>query len=222
MTDARTDADDGRPTVDAPKPDTGRAGIVVAGGRSERFGGREKALATLGDRALIAHAVDAVAPVGEEVVVNCRPDQREPFADALGDRAVRFAVDEAADGGPVAGLRTALRATDRKYAAVLPCDAPLVEPAFLAHLCERARRRTGAMPVVDGAVRPFPAAIHVRAAGAACGEALAADGSLDAFREALDPLVLDETEVAAFTDPATLRDVDTPRDLRRLRLTGSA
>jgi len=195
----------------------------VAGGRSERFGRTDKALATLDGDPLIAHVVSRVAPVVDELVVNCRRDQRDDFAAAIDDvledefGRVAFALDETDDGGPVAGVRTGLRATEAEYAVLTPCDVPRIEPAFLAHLCARARRRTGAALRLNGRVEWLPSAVHVRAAEAACVEALAGDGSADAFRRALDPIVIDQREIVAHVDPQTLQDVDTTGDLERLR-----
>ena len=43
--------------------DTGRAGLILAGGRSERFPTIDKALAPLDGRPLLGHVADALAPV---------------------------------------------------------------------------------------------------------------------------------------------------------------
>lgn len=222
MTDAPQRVDE---SADPPslRPDTGRAGIVVAGGRSERFGDADKALVTLEGDPLISHVVSRVAPAVDELVVSCRRDQRDAFAAVIDDLAdvdlarVTFALDGTDGQGAVAGIRAGLRATEAEYAVLVPCDVPRIEPAFLAHLLERARHRTGAAIRLDGRIEVLPSAVHVRAAEAACTEALAGDGSVDALRRALDPIVVDEREVAAHVDPRTLEDVDTPADLRRLR-----
>lgn len=212
------------PRSESLRPDSGIAGVVVAGGRSDRFADGEKALARLNGRPLVAHVVDAVAPVVDEVVVNCRADQRDALADALEGSAFgapdapeyRFAVDAVAGGGPVAGLRTGLRETVAAYAVTVPCDMPFLESAFLATLLSRAGDGTGAVAEFDGRVEPFPAAVHVRSATAAANEALEAGvGSLRDYLSSLAPTVIPEAETRAHVGPSCFFDVDTRADLRR-------
>ncbi|WP_101294111.1 molybdenum cofactor guanylyltransferase [Halegenticoccus soli] len=208
-----TDTERGRPG--AVKPDTGRAGVIVAGGRSTRFRGVDKATALVDGVPMIRRVAEAVAPAVDELVVNCRRDQREAFEAALSGLDARFAEDPILDRGPAAGVRTGLRAADAEYAAVVPCDAPLVPSAFLAFLLDRARHRTGAVPTVGGEVRPLPAAVHVRAATAACDDALRLfDGRLRDVVRVLEPDVVRERTVRAFADPGDFLNVDAPGDLR--------
>jgi len=78
-------------------------GVVVAGGRSTRFGAREKALAEMNGEPMLRRVVEALGTVTDEVVVNCRRDQRDAFAAALDgvDTGVRFALNEQPDEGPL-------------------------------------------------------------------------------------------------------------------------
>jgi molybdopterin-guanine dinucleotide biosynthesis protein A len=199
------------------KPDTGRAGIVLAGGRSTRFEGGDKATARLAGTPLLRHVVDAVAPVVDEVLVSCRAEQTERLAAALGGHGGSFVADPIDDDGPVAGLRTALRSTDRLTAVVVACDTPLLPSAFLGHLLDRVEGSTTASVVVrtDGRRRPLPAAVNVRAAAAACTEALDAGGDLGHAIDSLAPIVIPERHVEAAVGTTRLLDVDTRADLER-------
>jgi molybdopterin-guanine dinucleotide biosynthesis protein A len=199
------------------KPDTGRAGVVLAGGRSTRFEDGDVALAPLGGRSLLVHAVEAVSPVVDEVVVSCRGDQRRRFAAALGESDVSFVVDPVDGVGPVAGLLTALRETDRLTAVVTGCDLPLVPSAFLGHLLDRVEQSTTAGVVIraDGRTRPLPTAVNVRAAAAAASEALDTGGTLRDVVESLAPVVIPERHVAATVGTERLLTVDTRADLAR-------
>lgn len=81
-------------------------GVVLAGGQSRRFGS-DKALALLDGRALITHAVDALAGWCEQVVIAgrangpapCLPDWPRPGLGPLGGlaAALHFARDEGFD-----------------------------------------------------------------------------------------------------------------------------
>ncbi|MFC6730988.1 MULTISPECIES: molybdenum cofactor guanylyltransferase [unclassified Haladaptatus] len=197
------------------KADTGRAGIVLAGGRSARFENQDKALASLLGKPLIWHVVEAVAPAVDEVVVNCRRAQREAIESALADHVVRFAVDRVPDRGPVAGIRTGLRATKAKYAAAVPCDMPFLSAGFLDFLFSRADTKTGTVTRFRDHITPFPAVVHVRAAESVCTEVVRErDGSLYDLVALLDPVVIPEREATAHAGRDAFTNVNTHADLR--------
>jgi molybdopterin-guanine dinucleotide biosynthesis protein A len=198
------------------KADTGRAGIVLAGGGSTRFEAGDKALASLGGEPMLRHVVDSVAPVVDDVLVSCRDDQRGAFEAALDGADVTLVPDPIDGLGPVAGLRTALRETDRLTAVVTAVDMPLVPSAFLAHLLDRVEGSTTAGVAVEhGRRQPLPAAVNVRAATAAATEVLDHGGSLGDVVDSLAPVVVPERHVHATVDPDRLLDVDTRADLER-------
>lgn len=112
----------------------GVLGVVLAGGRSSRFGA-DKALAELGGRTLIARAVDALSGWCEHVVVVGRgeapaptlPDWPRPDMGPLG--GIAAALHHARDEGYAAALSIGVDSLD------LPDDLPRVlgaAPAFLA------------------------------------------------------------------------------------------
>lgn len=193
-----------------------RSAVVLAGGRSRRFGPADKALAPIGGRAMVARVADRAGGVADEVIVNCRPAQRDRIAAVL-DGDVRFAVDPPArvDGGPVAGLHTGLEAARAPLAAVVPCDVPRLPPALLDLLFVRTRDgdAAGAVPG-DGERTPLalPGVYRTAPALTAC-EAVGAGGSLRAVTDRLDPLVLPPAAVRGHASPGALADVDRPSGL---------
>lgn len=88
--------------------------LVLAGGRSERFAGAEKSLATLGGEPMIQRVLTRVSPLVDTVVVSCRTEQYDALRAALdttdADVHLEFAFDDHPDRGPVYGLREGLRA----------------------------------------------------------------------------------------------------------------
>ena len=62
-----------------------RSGIVLAGGRSTRFGGEEKSLKIVKGKRMICRVIDAMQGIVDEIVISVRDEsQRDlirPFVD---------------------------------------------------------------------------------------------------------------------------------------------
>jgi molybdopterin-guanine dinucleotide biosynthesis protein A len=212
---------DSRPPVTA---------IVLAGGRSARFGG-PKLEARVDGATLLEHAVAAVAAVAGEVIVALPERGTEPpsLAGVPGRPVVRFVRDVEPFGGPLVGLMGALAAARTHTAIVVGGDMPRLAPAVLRAMLDRLASPAGASlrPVEaiilggdaggNGGPNPLPLAVSVpaglRAGAAALG---AGHRSLKAL---LANLVVGTLEAAEWRslDPSgeTLLDVDTPDDLAR-------
>jgi len=194
----------------------GVSAVLVAGGRSIRFGDCEKALAPVDGTPMLRHVADRVASTVDELVVNCRREQREAFAAALDGHEPRFAVDPVPDQGPVAGLRTGLRVAAGRRAVALACDLPFVEQSLFEHLFGRARA-TGAaavVPLAEGRPQPLAAVYDVRAARTACTRVLdRGDTRLGAILDDLTVVTVDEPTVTELASARALANVNTLADL---------
>ena len=192
--------------------------VVVAGGRSTRFDDRTKALVPVDGVPMVRRVADRAAEVVDELVVNCRRDQRDAFAAALEGCPVdpRFAHDTVPDRGPVDGLRTGLRVATGSYAIAVPCDMPALDPTLLAYLRNRARstRADAVVPRFAGSRQPLCAAYRTDPTREACEEAVrrAEPGLLDVL-STLDVEVVPEATVLDYADPANFTDVNAPADL---------
>jgi len=170
-----------RPDVftSSPLPRGMPAGVIVAGGRSTRFGDADKAVADLAGTPTIRRVADRLVPEIDLLVVNCRPDQVDPIRDALDGypHDVRVAEDPVPDEGPMAGIRTGLRAVESaaagEYAFVVACDMPFVDAGLVGYLFERARGHDAAVPRLDdGWFQPTHAVYRAGAMADACERAL--------------------------------------------------
>jgi molybdopterin-guanine dinucleotide biosynthesis protein A len=189
-----------------------RAGVIVAGGRSTRFGDRDKAVADLAGTPLVRRVADRFGGVVDELVVNCRPDQRAAIEAALAgvDPAPRFAEDPEPDRGPMAGLMAGLRAVDSEYAAAVACDMPFVAPGFLDYLFERAAGHDAAVPRPDEWFEPMQAVYRAGPTAAACAAALErGDRRVIAPLEELDYVVVGPGEVAEHATAETFENLNT-------------
>jgi len=114
-------------------------GLVLAGGRSVRFGG-EKAVALLEGRPLLVWAAERLRSVCGNVAINVRPGtEAEAVAKSLGLPTLYDAAGDAE--GPLAGVKVGLIWAEEQGArtlAVSPCDAPLLPDDLYVRLLERA------------------------------------------------------------------------------------
>jgi len=200
--------------------ETDVTGVVVAGGRSTRFGDREKALAEAAGEPMLRRVVSTLAAICDDVVVNCRPDQQAAFAATLTgvDTTVRFAPDDRPDEGPLAGLLTGLAAVDSEYAVVLGCDMPLADPAALTALLDRTRTADAdvVVPTTDGGPEPLHAVYRVGPTRTAARATM--DDGKRSLRALLDRLAVARVPVGGDAVPSlSVTSVDTRARLRELR-----
>jgi molybdopterin-guanine dinucleotide biosynthesis protein A len=192
------------------------SGIVLAGGRSSRFG-RDKLAVQYHGRPLLHHAVFRLAEVCDEIVVVIAPDVAEPSMPM--SARVRAVRDDVEGEGPLAGAAAGLSALDAESALLVAGDMPELSVDVLREMIRIARGVTvAAVALSDGGrLRPVPSLVRAEPARRAAVELLASgERRLRALIAALDPHVVDEPIWTAI-DPErrTLLDVDEPADLDR-------
>jgi len=103
-------------------------GVVLAGGRSSRFGSN-KALALLHGKPLIKHVADTVASIFNDcLVVTNTPEQ-------YGFLNMPMVRDRYENMGPLAGIHAALLQITTPRAFVVACDMPYLSPELIQYLC---------------------------------------------------------------------------------------
>jgi len=99
-------------------------GVVLAGGRSTRIG-QNKAFLLLEGRPLIAHVLDRLAEVCQEVLVVAQE------VSAYAGLGVRLVKDVFTGVGVLAGLHAGLQAAQHELILAVGCDMPFLQPAVL-------------------------------------------------------------------------------------------
>lgn len=207
--------------IGGPTP-TVRSGVIVAGGRSTRFGEADKAVADLAGTPMIRRVADRIVDVVEDLVVNCRPDQTSAIEAAMAGypHAVSYAEDETPDLGPVAGIRNGLAAATGEFAFVVACDMPFVDPAIAEHLFERCMDHDGAVPrLEDGWYQTMQAVYRVSPMRAACETVLETRDHprILAPLEELDYVVVDSEELTRVGSLDSFENVNTVEELEAAR-----
>ena len=185
--------------------------IVLAGGRSSRFG-RDKLAEPIDGRPMLDHTVDAIRAIATEIVVVAARD-----GVLVLPAGVTVAHDAQAYEGPLAGLATGLAglepAVDR--IVVVGGDMPTLVPAVLRRMIDRLEGADLVVLADDVGPRPLPMALRRSRAGPAVERLLGSgERRLRALLSHLDVVVLEPAMWRA-DDPSgqTLRDVDVPDDL---------
>lgn len=190
---------------DAPRPRFDA--VVLAGGRSRRFGA-DKLAADLDGTPVLAHALAACAGADRVVVVGERRD--------LSGVTV-WTREEPPGGGPLAGLLAARPYLEAEVVVVVGGDMPVVAPLvprLVAALADDDAREVAACPREDGRPAPLPVAVRRTVLDAAAQRFGSGAGT------ALGRL-LDDRRIVLVAGGAATADVDTPEDLRRLAVRSS-
>jgi molybdenum cofactor guanylyltransferase len=180
-------------------------GAILAGGKGKRLG-RPKPTELLGGRAMVEHPVAALRHAGLETVVVAKSDTPLP---------VELTVwhEPAEPFHPLLGVVTALEHADGRPILACACDLPFVTAPFAAWVAERDDAL--AVPRAGGRLHPLFAR-YTSALLPSLREALERLAPIHETLSALDPVILDESELEAFGDPERLLfNVNTPSDLVR-------
>jgi molybdenum cofactor cytidylyltransferase len=141
-----------------------RAAIVLAAGRSRRFGRADKLFAPLGRIPLLLHAIRAAreAPAGRVLVATTQPARVRVMLRRDGLRGVR-AVPVRTSGAPLSvSLRCAVKALRpiERDVFIFLGDMPHVAPALAGRLLRRSWRGYAAVRPMHGGVPGHPVLVR--------------------------------------------------------------
>lgn len=186
-------------------------GVILAGGRARRLGGREKWQLRVGGLTVLERQLAAFHAVGVPVaLVVDRPGR-------VLDPPCPIIVDRWPGTGPLGGLATALAEPGAAPVIALACDLPFITPAFLALLMASLEDHDAAVPRDGDRWHPLAAAYATRA-GRVFAEAIErGDRAIWRTLGALDVVTLDRGVLGA-VDPGgrLLVNFNTPADLEAL------
>ena len=109
------------------------SGVVLAGGLARRMNKKDKGLVLFNNKAMITYALQAIAPVVDELFINANRniEQYQQFNyPVISDARDDFA-------GPLAGVYAALNACGNDVLLVIPCDSPFITAEGLQTLLEQ-------------------------------------------------------------------------------------
>lgn len=188
-----------------------RTGLILAGGKSSRFG-PPKALARFRGRPLVRWVADALSSRADELLVSVRSREQAKRLGRVVPEA-RPVLDARDDRGPIEGFVRGFEAARGDVVLVAPCDAPLLRSAVYDLLLRALAHREAAVSRVE-AIDPLRAVYSRDAVRRALAER--APTCPSALVDVLWPVILDADELRE-ADPslASFVDVNRQADLRR-------
>ena len=197
-----------------------RAIIILAGGRSSRFG-RDKALVDFAGRPLIAHVTHRLQDLGDECIVSIgKSDNADEYRRIL-PKNIMIAQDTVNFQGPLAGFITALDKCTSNSCFLGACDMPLIEPKVVQYLFRKGANSSGAIPKWrDGRLEPLHAVYDRNATKHAARQVI--NEHTPSMISLIDHIprirfVNIEDEIAPLDASLdTFRNLNTPRDLEKL------
>ena len=105
-------------------------GIILAGGRARRMGGRDKGLLKLSGKPMVEQVLDALKPQVTRLIINANRN-----LEAYGAYGYPVVADEYGEFcGPLAGMASGMKAATTPLVLTVPCDAPFIPDDLAARL----------------------------------------------------------------------------------------
>ena len=112
------------------------AGVILAGGKNERFDGQLKAKIIINGETIISSIIRAIRDIfGEIIIVTNTPEEFREF------RRFRIISDFIQDAGPLGGIHAAIKTTSKKAVFVIAGDMPFVEKKLIISQIEMFREK---------------------------------------------------------------------------------
>lgn len=184
-------------------------GVILAGGRAERMGGRDKGLLTLAGEPLIAHGIRRLRPQVAELLISANRNQE--IYQQLGCRII--SDDNSGFRGPLAGILAALRAAKTGYVLTAPCDSPLLPPDYAQRMWAALEREqaTASVGFSEGWWQPVFALLPVSVQDDLADYLATGAGNAARWLQRHRPTAVE------FPDrPLLFRNINTPDDLAQL------
>lgn len=128
------------------------SGVILAGGRATRMGGRDKGLLLLNSRPLIEYVIAAIAPQVESIVINANRNLAQ--YQRYGYPVIRDRIPDYA--GPLAGILAALERTESELLLCVPCDGPWLPGDLIERLYTALREQDAEVSCAHDGERLHP------------------------------------------------------------------
>lgn len=106
-------------------------GVILAGGRARRMDGHDKGLVTVQGKPMVSLVIEQLEPQVDKIIINANRNLEQYQAYGFPVISDQHASDY---HGPLAGMLSALQASDTDYILTVPCDNPLLPENLVQRL----------------------------------------------------------------------------------------
>jgi molybdopterin-guanine dinucleotide biosynthesis protein A len=138
------------------RDDVAVTGVLLAGGRASRMGGRDKAFAAVGGEPIAVRTLRIFRGLFPQVLVATnRPERFHPLD-------VETVADVFPGCGPLAGVHAAMQRAAHPHVFVAACDMPGLDADVIRFLLDRIGDADAVVPRWDHDIEPLHAVYAVR------------------------------------------------------------
>lgn len=129
-------------------------GIILAGGRSSRFG-EDKGLYELHGKKLIEYAIDTLKPLCQEIIISTNNPEAYSFT------GLKTLIDIHQGCGPLGGIHAGLTYSATDANVFISCDMPWLPTELLKKLIDNSTYYQMAVPVHKKFIETMSGYIHL-------------------------------------------------------------
>jgi molybdopterin-guanine dinucleotide biosynthesis protein A len=183
-------------------------GVLLAGGRASRMGGRDKAFAAVDGEAIAVRTVRLFRALFPQVLVATNRPERYQALD------VETVGDTFVDCGPLAGIHAAMRCAVHPWIFVAACDMPGLDADVIRFLVARIGDADAVVPRWERDIEPLHAIYAVRLLPQVEDALRAGRHALREFLPRVRVDYVDEDELGRIRGTArSMLNVNTPEEL---------
>jgi molybdopterin-guanine dinucleotide biosynthesis protein A len=132
--------------------------IILWGGKEKRFGGHNKALASVGGRRVIDRVIGTLSLLSDQIIIVTSPEKDIPP-----EYNATIVRDQYPGKGPLGGIYTGLLSVNNEYAIVAGCDMPFLNIQILEYMLNIATGFDIVVPRLGGRMVEPLHAVYARA-----------------------------------------------------------
>ncbi len=185
--------------------------IILAGGQSRRMG-TDKALIDFHGKPLLAHVIDTLRHLSDDVmVVSNRSEVYASFG-------AHIVPDYDPPSGPLGGIAAGLSAMQHDLGIVVACDMPFLSIELLRHMLDRSREADAVVLRLDDNFEPLHAVYRRACLAPIVRHLTAGDRRVISFYDDVRLTIMPEAEWR-WIDPEarSMANLNTPDDLGSLK-----
>lgn len=186
--------------------------VILAGGQSSRMG-FDKAFAEIGGRPILKIQLALLRKLFDRVIIVTNTPQRYKF------KGVKVIGDTFVKCGPLAGIHSALCASDSFYNFVVACDMPFLNPGLIKYMVSKAPGFDAVVPRLKNGYEALFAIYSKDCKSVIYQSIISSELKVSKIFKKIRLNQVSEAQVRRFGDPRTMfANINSAEDLCRISI----